>query len=133
MLKRLARATCLVAGACDLTTGLLLLAAPVATLRLMRAHDALSEPAWMRFIGAFVLGVGLLHLYGLLREPRGGARLTHLMEATALLRLVVAAFTASAVATGTLSAAWLSVTMTDGTFALAQVALLRKDAFGHEG
>ena len=130
MMRKAARIYCLAAGACDVATGLLLVAAPRFTLSLMGVADALSEPAWMRFIGAFVLGVGSIYLYGIAREPRGGARLTHLMEATALVRAVVAVFTGWAIVAGELSPAWASVCATDAIFATAQVALLRKDAFG---
>lgn len=131
-LKTLARAYCLLAGACDVTTGALLIAAPAFTLRLMRVSDALSQPAWMRFIGAFVFGVGAVYLYGILRAPRGGARLAHLMEGTALVRICIAAFTGGAIVTGQLTPAWLAVCLTDASFAIVQIVLLRKDAFSRE-
>lgn len=130
--KRIARLYCFLAGACDVTTGALLVASPEFTLGLMRVPDELSEAVWMRFIGAFVFGAGLLYLHALSRDPRGGARLTHVMEATAVLRGCIAVFTAGAIATGALSPAWLSVCLTDATFAIVQVVFLRKDAFSRE-
>jgi hypothetical protein len=132
-MRRLARAYCLVAGGCDVITGLLLVFAPRFALDLMRVGDPLTEMVWMRFIGAFVLGVGSLYLYALMREPRGGARLAHVMEATAIVRCCVGAFTGASIAVGVLSPAWLSVTLSDLGFAAAQIILLRLRAFDHDG
>ena len=129
MTRRLGLALCVLAGASDTVTGALLLAAPRMTLDLMRAGDPVSELIWMRYLGAFVLAVGLLHGYGLARR---GPRLAPLMEATALLRAVIAAFTGAAVIAGALSTAWLLVTATDGAVALAQIIALRTGAFDHE-
>lgn len=129
MIRRIGRLTCLLAGACDVATGLLLVGAPDAALRLMRVGDPVTELVWMRFIGAFVAGVGALYLYGLAREPRGGPRLAALMAATALVRTVIAIFVGGAMASGALSLAWISVFLTDASLAIAQVVLLRLGAF----
>ena len=131
-MKKLARLYCVLAGACDVVTGVLLVVAPVLALGLMRVPDPLAQPVWMRFIGAFVGGLGLVYLYGLARDPRGGARLSHLMEATALVRACIALFTGAAVIAGALSPAWLSVCLTDATFAIVQVVLLKRGAFERE-
>jgi len=125
---RLVRLYALLAGGCDVATGLLLVAAPAFTLRLMGVHDAITELVWMRFVGAFVASVGALYLQALLPPRQGGplARVRPALEATALVRTGIALFVGVSVATGALSAAWLSVFATDAAFAALQVVLLRR-------
>jgi hypothetical protein len=130
-MKSGARLFVLIASLGDAVTGGMLLAAPRFTLALMHVRDPLTEPAWMRWIGAFVLAVGLVPLEGLRREPRGGARLAHFVEATALVRAVIAAFTGAAVASGALSPAWLSVTACDAIVSVVQYWLVRRGALEH--
>lgn len=118
----------LAAGLCDGATGLGLLAAPVALLGLMGVASGPSDPALLRFVGAFVLGVGLSYLLALVRAPRPG-RLSAVAETTALLRWVVGGYVAVAVAAGTLPAAWATVAATDLALAAAQAILLSRGFF----
>jgi hypothetical protein len=130
--RAIARLFALCAGVGDVVTGVLLLLAPAATLRLMRATWPGPDAVGLRFVGAFVLGIGLVHVAGLALAPRGGARLRHFMEASALVRACVAGFVAGAIVLHALPAAWASVALTDTTFAIAQVALARRGAFDRE-
>lgn len=121
------RALAWIAGASDLATGLLLLAVPALTLRLMRvpavAYDSL---VWLRWIGVFVAGVGALYFYPWLTDATGRAvRLRVVFEVTALVRAAVALFVLAAAMTGVLAPAWLPVALFDGGLAALQAAWLR--------
>ncbi|HEX4956490.1 MAG TPA: hypothetical protein VF017_24140 [Thermoanaerobaculia bacterium] len=118
----------LAAGLCDAGTGLGLLVGPGLILRLMGVASGPSDPALLRFVGAFVLGVGLAYLLALVRPPRPG-RLSAVAETTALLRFAVGGYVAVAVAAGTLPAAWATVAATDLGLAAAQVLLLSRGFF----
>lgn len=126
MRGRLIRAYCLLVGAMDVATGLLLVAAPLVTLRLMRVAERPEEPLWLRFIGAFVAGVGGLYFLALTRE---GRRLAAFMEATAVVRLCIATFVGVALVARALSPPWLLVCASDAGLATLQLVLLRKGLF----
>lgn len=115
------------AGACDLTTGLLLIAMPFTVLGLMgvaAAPAAGADGVYLRYIGTFVAAVGASYLYPLvLRESF--RRLPTVLEVTALVRGAVALFVATAVATGSLAPAWLLVAAVDGGLGAFQIWLLR--------
>lgn len=116
---------CLAAGACDATTGLLLVAAPALTLRLMGISDLPAEPIFLRFVGVFVGAVGLAYLYPFWLDPaRRLARLTGVLEITALVRLLVGTFVAASLVLGALALPWVSVALTDLGLATAQLVLL---------
>ena len=93
--------------------------------------------AWvyLRFLGAFVAGVGASYLYPLLLAALAGrdrpGRLPAVIEVTALVRTGVALFVAGAVAAGALAAPWLSVAGTDAALAALQLWLLARGVFGH--
>jgi hypothetical protein len=124
---RLVFAYALLAGAGDAVTGLLLLAAPALTLRLMLIPDLPAEPIFLRWVGAFVLATGLYYfLPWLQREPaRRTAELAVVLRLTCVVRGIVALFTLSAVLTGALSWHWLSVTGCDAVTAVLQLIMLR--------
>lgn len=114
----------LLTGASDTSTGVLLLAAPAFTLRLMRLHPA--DPAalpLLSYIGAFVLSVGVACLYGavLTTRPHFAAKLEVVWLLTAITRASVALFVASSVFTGALEHGWITVALSDGGFALLQL------------
>lgn len=118
---------CLMVGLGESLTGLLLLVAPLWTLQLMAVQDLPTEPIYLRFIGAFVAGVGsaywlprLLPSAGLRRRRRT------VLEVTAWERLVVGLFVLVAVSTGALSLPWWSVCLTDLGLAAFQLWLLRR-------
>lgn len=113
----------LLLGASDTATGVLLLAAPAFTLRLMRLHAA--DPAalpFVSYIGAFVLSVGIACFYGawLTTLHRFAAKLEAVWLLTAITRASVALFVLTAVFTGALDPGWITVALSDGIFALIQ-------------
>ena len=122
---------CIAAGACDTTTGLLLLLAPLAALRLMRIPAAPLEPVFVRFIGAFVFGVGFSYLRPFFdRDPaRREARLAAMLDVTAFVRTAVGTFVAAAIVARALHPAWASVAATDLVLAAAQFTMLRRGVF----
>jgi|GEM_PF-422207 len=126
-IDRTVRLYSLAAGACDLTTGVLLIAAPFTVLGLMgvaATAGADLEGIYLRYVGTFVAAVGASYLYPLLL--RGGAeRLPTVLEVTALVRGAVALFVTAAVAAGSLAAPWLLVAGVDGGLALVQIWLVR--------
>ncbi len=126
MPRRLITVYCLLAGACDAVTGVLLVSAPIATLKLMRIAELPAEPIYLRFIGAFVGGVGLVYLYPFLYRGWSDARLTVVLEVTALVRLCVALFLGISIAQGALAATWSTVLLTDLLLAVAQIWMLSR-------
>jgi hypothetical protein len=121
------RLFCFIAGLCDLSTGVLLVAAPALTLRLMGIEPAPVDPTFLRFVGVFVGGVGLSYLYPwALDGRRREERVWTVLEVTAGLRLLVAAFVIASIATGALVARWSMVAITDVVFALVQLAWIAR-------
>jgi hypothetical protein len=108
-------------------TGLLLLVAPLWTLQLMGVQNLPTEPIYLRFIGAFVAGVGSAYLLPrLLPSPGLRRRRRTVLEVTAWERLLVGLFALVAVLTGALSLPWWSVSLTDLGLAAFQLWLLRR-------
>jgi hypothetical protein len=128
MRRRIAFLYCALAGACDSLTGLLLVFVPLVTLDLMRITTTPAEPVYLRFIGAFVAGVGVSYLYPFLARDRGGLehRLSIVLEVTALVRIGIAAFVTFAIAAGDLSMGWSTVVITDVGLATAQILVVRR-------
>ena len=113
------------AGAVDTTTGLLLMLKPALTLALMGIPQSDGAPSiFISFVGAFVCGVGLCYLYAAIRG--NATLLRHTWELTALIRLIIATFTASAIFTGALSIHWTSIPVTDSLLAVLQIGWLLK-------
>jgi len=125
--NRLVQAYALLAGGSDIAAGLLLVAIPTLTLRLMLIPDAPAELVFVRWVGAFVLATGLYYLLPFRhRDPaRRAADLGVVLQMTSLVRGVVALFTLGAVCTGALSWHWLTVTVFDSGTAVLQLAMLR--------
>ena len=124
-MRKLISAWCLLAGLTDSTTGVLLVSAPATTLRLMGIAEVPSEPVFLRWIGVFVGGVGLLYLYPWLGDAaRREERQRVILEATIVLRGAVAVFVIVSLTRGLLSMPWVSVAVTDAMFAGFQVFLL---------
>ena len=118
------------AGLCDTSTGLLLMFAPVFTLRLMGVTRAPQPLFYASYVGVFVLCVGASYLMipgsGLAKTVRGTCWRTHWLI-TALFRTAIAIFVISEVSIGTMQPAWLAVALTDTTFAAIQWVGLRRD------
>jgi len=127
MWRSRARLLALLAGAMDAVTGALLLAAPGFTLRLMGIGMVEGTSPFVRFVGAFVLGVGLSYFPPFLWQGREkcDAALRAVFVTTGLIRLSIGLFTAVAVLTGTLPWPWLSVTFSDLTLAVLQALIVR--------
>ncbi len=125
--KRWGYVYCILAGACDGLTGILLLLDPVWTLALMRIPGQPAEPIYLRFIGVFVMSVGLSYLIPFLMNwTERDSRLTHVLGFTAFIRICVASFILVSVVTQALVPGWLAVFVTDATFAAIQIVMLKK-------
>lgn len=127
----LAAVYCVVAGAGDAVTGLLLVVAPIFTLGLMRIADLPSEPVYLRLVGAFVGGVGLSYLFPFLYRDRQRRErtLAVVLEITALIRVGIAVFVGWAIASSALSAGWTSVLATDLVLAAVQIVMVKRGVF----
>ncbi|MBI2214662.1 MAG: hypothetical protein HYU52_13535 [Acidobacteria bacterium] len=122
-----AKVLSVLAGATDTTTGILLVAAPHFTLHLMGIETEDGNETLIRFIGAFVLGVGASYFLPFLQRDRDQriAALRSQFATTGLIRLSIALFTGAAVASGALIAPWLSVTASDLALAAVQGLFIR--------
>ena len=118
----------LVAGLSDTSTGALLIAAPLFTLRMMGLAVPSDAMPFLSFIGAFVLAVGLAYLYGalLIRRTRGTSKLETVWLLTAMIRSSVAIFVVAAVLNGSLAPGWLTIAAFDGICVLIQARGLRR-------
>lgn len=126
-----ASAFCILAGLCDGSTGVMLVAAPLATLRLMGIEALPSEPVYMRFIGAFVASVGCAYLFPFLflRGPARDRCIEGMLTTTTIIRLCIATFTGTAIARGALAASWITVPLSDLAIAAFQLLLLKQRTF----
>ena len=121
-------AYCALVGACDVATGMLLLFFPEQTMRLMLIPQMPAEPVYLRFIGAFVFGVGAAYWMPFCIFENPSARLHSIrtvFSVTTLSRTTVALFVASAVSSQQLRVEWLSVFATDALLAVFQCYLLK--------
>jgi hypothetical protein len=123
----------LLTGLSDTSTGLLLIAAPGLTLRLMGLHAAADTSTFLSYIGVFVLAVGLACLYGGMLAMTCGAadKLEVVWLLTAITRGLVAVFVVVKLASGALEPGWSAVAFTDGTFALIQFVGLARGWLHH--
>jgi len=110
------------AGLCDTGTGVLLIVFPGFALGLLRLGIVPSP--YIRFIGVFVLSVGLTYLWTVIRWPLNGhvapVWLTQ-WKITALIRSLVAIFVVWQVAARAIDSRWMTVALTDGIFAAIQI------------
>ena len=126
---------CLAAGGCDTLTGLLLVVAPLFTLRLMMIPGHEADPVLVRFIGAFVFGIGSSYLRPFLtRDPAAReARFAGMLDFTAGARVAVGSFVTVAVLAGALHPMWATVAVTDLGLAAVQIVMLRRGVFARGG
>ncbi len=111
------------AGLCDAGTGLLLIAAPAWTLGQMGLSTVPQPVAFMRYIGVFVLSVGLTYLWAAIfwpLTPHAYHGWETQWKITALVRTLVAVFVVWQVLTGAIESRWITVALSDGFFALIQ-------------
>jgi hypothetical protein len=123
----------LIAGFSDASTGALLIAAPLFTIRMMRLTVPQDAAPFLSFIGAFVLAVGLSYFYGalLVRRSSGTPRLEAVWLLTAIIRSSVGIFVLAAVLNGTFAPGWLSIAVFDGICVLIQARGLRRGWLSH--
>ena len=123
----------LIAGVSDTSTGVMLIAAPVFTVRMMGVSVPYDATPFLSFIGAFVLAVGLSYLYGalLIRRTGGVPRLEAVWLLTAIIRSSVAIFVLGAVVNRTLSPGWLTIAVFDGVCVVIQARGLRRGWLTH--
>lgn len=117
----------LAAGLLDASTGLILITLPVFTARLMGIGlEAVPVPS-LRFLGAFVLAVGTLYLWGFrqFRHTEWTDWLS-LWRATAWIRLCVGGVVLGQILLGELEQAWISVPLSDLGLALFQALTARR-------
>jgi hypothetical protein len=127
-MKSIAKLYILIAGLSDTFTGLLLLLFPKIALTCMAIPTFPSEWIWMRFIGAFVFGIGSLYIAMYLSKAyRNESNRRMFLIITAWLRFVVGSFVLIAILSNSLSIHWISVTLTDLGFAAFQIFLLTRN------
>ena len=117
----------LLAGGGDFATGVLLVLFPATALKWM-SLPPIDDPVLLQFVGVFVACVGASYLAGLASWVRSGScmRLRGVWELTILFRLAAGIFGAVEIGRGGLPWAWISVPLTDWTWALLQAFLLRR-------
>jgi len=112
-----------VAGICDSGAGLLIIGFPVFTLGLMRITVIPLPLAFIRYIGVFVLCVGLTYLWTAIRWPlTESTALVWLTQwkITAFIRAMVALFLLWQWIVHGVEAGWGTVMVFDGVFAAIQ-------------
>ena len=97
-------------GACDAFTGILLVLAPVWTLKLMGMKEIPVPADTMSFVGIFVMAVGLSYFLTKKDDLIGWEMQWKL---TALVRLCVAAFLSWKLLAGGWEMPWITVLLTD--------------------
>ena len=111
------------AGLSDTGTGLLLVSSPALTLGLMGFAIMPQPPAFVRYIGVFVLSVGLTYLWAAVRWPlreQAQTAWTTQWKITALVRTLAALFVFWQVTTRAMEGRWIGVAIFDSVLALIQ-------------
>lgn len=109
-------------GAMDAVTGLLLIFAPMFTLRLLGISAPVPEvTVFLGWIGVFVMSVGLSYGLALARASYGAP----VWIFTSLVRAAVAVFVTARILDGSLEARWIVVAIADAAVACAQILILR--------
>lgn len=108
-------------GAMDTVTGLLLILAPVPTLRLLGIELPPADAVWIGWIGVFVMSIGLSYGLAVSRPTHGEP----VWMFTSLVRAAVAVFVTAHVVGGSLEARWILVAITDAAVAVVQWMILR--------
>ena len=132
MTRRLLLGYQIITGLSDSSTGLLLIFSPATTLHLMKLHSTPDALPFISYIGAFVLSVGIACFYGgwLVRRSIASEKLEVVWLLTAITRGLVTLFVIVEVVSGGLEPGWITVALTDGTFALLQFYGL-KEGWSH--
>lgn len=113
-----------IAGLCDTSTGVLLVGFPDYTLSGLIGLTVVPQRPFIRFIGIFVLSVGITYFWCLVRYPINAIGSVVWMtqwKITALIRTLVAVFVLWQVSAHTIDFRWIAVALTDGLFAAIQM------------
>lgn len=110
-------------GTMDCLTGLLLMVAPVWTVKLMGIRSAVEWPVMLSWVGAFVFAVGLTYFLVGWGDDEEGWRTQWRMSA--VVRMVIGVFVVWKLVSGELEMAWLTVALTDLVVAGMQMLGLR--------
>lgn len=118
----------LAVGCMDFSSGVLLVVAPLFTLRLMGLTQVPAEPIFLSWIGVFVGVVGAAYglPYLLPPSPERELRLRTILLFTAMARLLVGLFVTISVVHHQLERGWLLVAATDFSCGLIQLWMLRE-------
>ncbi len=125
-MNRLEKTTLLylvLAGCCDAISGVMLMADPVWTLKVMGVASSLAEPVYMQWIGAFVFSVGLSYFTPFFRRDKW-AMVRGLLIITLVVRVVIASFSGLSILRGALDPTWISVPLSDASMVVIQAVLL---------
>jgi hypothetical protein len=128
--RKITRGISWLAGLTETLTGLGLIVQPVFTLKLMGLEESAASIPFIQFIGAFVLGIGSLYLWGLglSKSQQSWTPLKHAWMATGWTRVLIGLTTGFLILNGSLSTGWASVPITDlslGIFQLLWIAANR--------
>lgn len=117
-----------IAGACDFITGVFLICSPIFVLTMLSVPDAIVDVVYLKYIGAFVLSVGLSYFLPVLFSNSESDFLSftyHVWLLTSMIRLVISAFVLIQVLSGNLHLNWLIVAVTDCSLAMTQIFGIR--------
>jgi hypothetical protein len=133
MKRRLLYGYQFVTGLSDTSTGVLLIASPVMSLRMMRLQAPQDALPYLSYVGIFVLSVGIACLYGcrlLATRPVLVQKLETVWLLTAITRGLVAIFIIAKISSGSLESGWITVALIDGAIALLQTIGLTRGWLG---
>lgn len=122
------------AGVCDTGTGLLLIFVPAFTFHLMGLSVLPQPVAFVRYIGVFVMSVGITYLWTVTRWPLNEySAIVWLTQwrITAVIRMFVAVFIVWQLAIHGLEFGWVAVALTDGILAVVQIVGLQQEWIEH--
>jgi len=120
-----------IAGLIDSSTGIGLIFLPSFTLKLMGLHESSYSLPYIQFIGAFVLGIGSLYLWGLgfTKRQSSWIPLRYAWMATGWTRILVGMTTGILILKGTLLTTWVSVPLTDLSVGFFQLLWILSNRF----
>ena len=116
-------------GLCDALTGVGLLLFPELVLSILGTTVAAESLVYIRYIGVFVFGVGLIYFVPYFVAANLDQRFDRILYSwtvTALIRLCVASFVVVELCLGGLGLHWLLVALTDATLAVVQVYFIKQ-------
>ena len=122
MERKIILSVTLLVGAMDTLTGLLLMFLPEITIGLMGITIPYTDWIFIRFVGAFVFGVGSTYLIGFISSTvfNNWNELRSIWKITAWIRFSICVFTSITIIGGWIDPAWIGVPLTDGAFAVFQ-------------